>query len=391
MARRPSTSGAPKATPAAALAARLEREAPEGVVVLAGGEAWFRARGIEALVAAALPAGDPGGSLVRIDGRSKEEGEQVAAALDELRTATLFGGRRIVVVEYVEAATWHSLKAAALVGHLAEEGLRSATGSWLVLSTGLPVKGRGCVPTASMLRAGAWVIDCRPLYDAPGPWERGAAAHDHELSRFLVSRMRRAHGKRLALDDAHVLSRLVGNDLGRLEDALESLTLYLGARDAVTAADIERTVGATREDPVWRLVDAVLDGETAAALDLSSAAFERGLTDARGGITTRPEALQAIITAALHGAFRRILAGAEALARGEPEEGLAKAQGVPPFLASRFVARCRRDPARLLDLHGAFLEAETGSKGGGVPPRLATERLVVTLVRGLRRAVPTRP
>jgi hypothetical protein len=67
---------------------------------------------------------------------------------------------------------------------------------------------------------------------------------------------------------------------------------------------------------------------------------------------------------------------------------VAKAQGVPPFLAQRFLGRCRRDPALLLELHRGFIDAEAGVKGGGVPPRLAAERLVTHLVGGLAGRVP---
>jgi hypothetical protein len=290
------------------------------------------------------------------------------------------------VVENAEAATLRSLTGAAVVTHLVEEARRlGAPGARLVVSTTLPVKGRGSVATRALVEAGAWVVDCRPLYDAPAPWERGVAPYDHELARYLVTRLKRQHRKRLTVEDAHALTQLVGNDLARLDDALRSLALYAGTGETVCAKDIEATVGATREDPVWRLVDAVLDGDVATATAHVERAFDRGLADARGGLLTRPEALAAVIGGALHAAFRRVLAGAEALAAGESPEAVAKAQGVAPFLAPRFLERCGRDPARLLDLHAAFLEAEAGTKGGGVPARLATERLVVRLVTGLAR------
>jgi DNA polymerase III delta subunit len=379
---------APAATPAPRLAARLEREPLPPVVVLAGAERWFHGEGVAAILGKALPAGDPGGALVRVNARVPEERERVAGALEELRTPSLFGAGKVVVLENAEAAAGSKDRSgAAALTRLATDAARSApSGAHLVLSTALPVKGRGAVATKALLEAGAWVVDCRALYDAPAPWERGASPHDHELSRFLVTRMHRAHGKRLGLDDAHALSRLAGSELGALDDALRSLALYAGTREAVTGDDLARIVGRTREDPVWKLVDAALDGDAPTAMDLVEQAFDRGLSDARGAVTVRPEALCAMIVAALHGSFRRILGGSEALARGEEPGGIARAQGVPPFLADRFLERCRRDPGRLLDLHGAFFEAEAGVKGGGVPPRLATERLVARLARGMAAA-----
>lgn len=380
----------PAATSATQLRARLDREGLPAVAVVAGAEPWFRAAALAQLVDAALPEGDAGGALVRLDARSTDEGERVASVLDELRTPSLFSAGKVVVIANAEAATETGDRSqAAAITRIAKSGVAAAQpGALLVLVTPLPVKGRGSVQAKGLIDAGAWLIDCRALYDAPAPWERGRAPHDHELARFLVGRAQRAHGKRLSLPDAHALCRLVGSDLAALDDALKSLALYVGGREEITGKDLAETLGETREDPVWRLVDAVLDGEPVAAMGLVDAAFDRGLSDARGVAVVRPEALAAMITAALHGAYRRVLSGAEGLARGASPEEVAKAAGVPPFLSGPFLARCRRDPEALLALNRAFVAAETGTKGGGVPPRLATERLVGELVRGFAAASP---
>lgn len=371
--------------PAPRLPAALRRGAPPPVVVLAGAERWFRARGIEAIVAKVLPDGDPGGAILRLDGRQPEQRERIPGVLDELRSTSLFSSGKVVVVENPESApamAGQGRKAA--LTHLAHEAMaHPAPDAVLVLATGKGVKGRESVSTKSLLEAGAWVVDCRALYDAPGPWERGVPAHDHELARFVAQRMSQVHGKRLGLEDAHAITQRIGSDLAALDDALRSLALFVGSRDEVGAEDVHTTVGETREDPIWTLVDAVLDGDRAGALGMLAATFARGLHDARGSVSVRPEALFPQLLAALHGKFRQLLAGAEGLAQGESVAEVAKAAGVPPFLAERFGARARRDPARLLALHAAFLEAERGVKGGGVPPRVAAERLVARLVDGL--------
>lgn len=376
---------APPTLPAPRLPTELARKGPPAVVVLAGAERWFRDRGAEAIIARVLPDGDPGGAVVRLDGRQPEQREAIPGALDELRSTSLFASGKVVVIENPEGAPampGQGRKAA--LTHLAHQALEQpAPDAVLVLSTAKGVKGRESVSTKSLVEKGAWVVDCRALYDAPGPWERGVPRHDHELARFVAQRLKQVHGKRMALEDAHAVTVRVGNDLAALEDALRSLALFVGERDAVTAEDVHEAVGTTREDPVWRLVDAVLDGEREAALDLLTATFERGLHDARGAVSIRPEALFAQLVAALHANYRRLLTAAERLARGDAVAEVAKAAGVPPFLAERFGARARRDPARLVALHAAFVEAELGVKGGGVPPRLAAERLVARLVEGL--------
>jgi DNA polymerase III delta subunit len=369
------------ALPALALPRRLAEGLPP-VVVLAGADAWLRAEGLRAVLARALPHGDAGGSVTRIDARRAEDAAAVAAALDDLATPTLFGGGKVVAIENAEAATgpWHRDKRRNAVTALALAGLeRPLGGHVLVLSTSLPLRGTGAVSLDAAAKAGALVADCRALYDAPGPWERARPPHDHELARFLSERMREAHGKSLSTADAHLLSRLSGSDLGPLVDALRTLALYVGARPAVSASDVEAVVGSGRTDPAWKVTDAVLDRDLRGALDLVAQAFDHGLVDGRGGATTEAHGVNAILTASLHRQWLKALVGAEALARGDDPGTVAGQAGVPPFQADAFLRRCRRDPGDLLRRHGAFLDAEAGVKGGGVPPRLALERLVIAL------------
>ena len=122
--------------------------------VLAGAERWFRSRGVEAIVTAALPEGDPGGGLVRVDARLPEERERVARALEELRTPSLFGGGKVVVLENAEgAATAKDRSGAAALTRLATDAMRSPPpGSHLVLSTAMP---KAIVKATTL-------VNCRP-------------------------------------------------------------------------------------------------------------------------------------------------------------------------------------------------------------------------------------
>mgnify|MGYP001824591251 CR=1 FL=1 len=215
---------------------------------------------------------------------------------------------------------------------------------------------------------------------------RNAPKHDHELARFLSSRMGAVHGKRLGLEEAHLLTELVGSALGSLVDALASLALYVGDKERVTADDVHATHGARRSDPAWHLIDAVFDGNRHEAVTLRVQALARGRPDASGGPRARGDARFGYLTAARHGQYRQILAGAAALARGADAGGLARSLGGPSFKADAFLRRCRRPPPRLLDAHQAFFDAEWAVKTGRAPAAAALERLVVDL---LMRVPPT--
>jgi DNA polymerase III delta subunit len=383
-------------------------------VVLAGAEAWFRRQATELVIARVFPDGDPGGGVLRLDARDTAQREQAVGAAEELRAGSLFGAGRVVVVTNPEAlaggsgaledpdAEGDAVEAPPESGatakapaakrvrspllSLAEPALEAAVErSVLVLSTSRPVKGQGAVPLVSLVKKGALVVDCRALYDAPAPWERNAEEHDHELARHLVRRAKQAYKKTLPLQEAHALTRRIGSDLGDLEQALETLALYVGTRTALKVEDVDACFVGEREDPVWALVDAVLDGRPAEAMARLESALEQGLKDVKGVPITRPEALFPMVSGALHAGWRRVLAGAEGLARGEPEAEIVRAAGLPPFRAEAYLKRCRRDPRAWQHRNAAFLEAEEGVKGGLVPPEIALTRLVAALASGVGR------
>ena len=67
-------------------------------------------------------------------------------------------------------------------------------------------------------------------------------------------------------------------------------------------------------------------------------------------------------------------------ARARPPASAPALAGLPAFVVERVVRQvAARDPDELLARHAAFVEAEAGVRGGGVPPRLAAERLVIAL------------
>lgn len=392
------------------------------VIVLAGAERWFREAAVAAVLARVFPGGDPGGGVLRLSARDPADLVRVPTAVEELRCGSLFGEGRVVVVEHPEStgpgaavdededADEEGEPAAAAPSADASEGAAEPTakrsrsplldlalpalkaavsGSVLLLSTSRPVKGKGAVPVATLGKAGALVVDCRALYDAPGPWDRGAAEHDHELARHLVARSKVRYGKRLQAPEAHALTRRVGSDLGDLEKALETLALYVGERPAIAGTDLDACFRGEREEAVWPLVNAVLDGRLAEAVERLEGALREGLADPRGRPVNRPDALFPMLSGALLAGYRRVLMGAEMRVRGESEEAQVRAAGLPAFLGAPHVARCRRDPVAWLQRHGAFLEAELGVKSGQVPPEVALTRLVVALAAPA--GVPPRP
>lgn len=362
----------------------LRREAPPAVIVAAGPETWFRRRVVAALVAKSFPEGDPGAGIVRLDARSADDRSRIEAIDDELRGTSLFAEERLVVLEEPDAGAppgpGKPLRSTALAKRVLAA---PPPGARLVLVTERAVKGRGAVGTRALLTAGAWVVDCRRLYDGPAPWERGKNPCDHELARHLVARMKTAHQRVLSLELAHAMSQRVGNHLGRLEEVLRSLALGVPAERALAAEDVEAVCGVSREDPLWVVVEATLDGDVDRAVELIEHAYERGIHDERGHAVLQEQTIFLFLVRTLSNAFLKSFSAAEALDRGVPRADVLAASGVPSFAADAFLRRAARGAATFARLHHHLFQAETGVKNGRLPARLAGERLVAELATGL--------
>lgn len=423
---------APSAPMPGALAASTFKSAADvaPVVVLAGEEMFLAEEAVAALTRALFPQGDPGGAVVALDAGDAADAQRLPAVLEELATASLFGDGKLVIVRRAEllggrgggdededddedadddevtpppratdrdevVATRKGAAPAAPAGPATAAGRRAnpitalvksamgapVAGSVLALLTKKPVKGRGSVSADAIAKTGAALVDCRRLYDTTPPWSRGGDPTDTEVARWLVQRARARHAKSMDLRTAHALSTRAGGGLATLSKALETLAAYVGAKPSIVEADVAASVATTREDPAWVLADAVLERDVARALDLVAASFERGISDAKGRVSVRPEAIFPPLVSTLHGAWRKAMLVAEAASRGENPASLPAFAGLPGFVVERLIRQAsRRAPADLLARHRAFVTAESGVRGGGVPPRLAVERLVLALM-----------
>jgi hypothetical protein len=401
-------SSAPPPVGAVEFLDRLAKGPVPRVVVLAGEEPFLASEAVEGIRARLFPEGDPGGAVVDLDATIPDEADRAAGAIDDLRTPSLFGGGKLVVVRNPEA-TARGAPSSPDAEEEAGEGSEEADGeeperrpkaggprrpspvtdlvkraggaperAVLVVVTSKPVKGKGSVSAEAITRAGAVLVDCRRLYDTLPPWSRGGSPADTEVARWATRRAERRHGKDLAPDAVALLAGRLGSNLSAVAQALETLSAYAGTRRAIEATDVALLVGEERDDPAWAFADAVLDGDLDKALGFLESAFSRGFSDARGRVVTRPESVFPILGATLHSSYRRLLLVCEALARKEDPASVAGT--LPSFVLERVVRQAsRRDPEDLLARHGAFVEAEAGVRGGGVPPRVALERLVLAL------------
>ena len=204
------------------------------MVALFGAERFLKLKTLKALCTLVLGSGEEELGLTRYPGPSTD----FSTVMDELRTLSMFGDRRVVLIE--EADDFVTKHRAALEKYLdkpAKKGLLVLEVKTWTSSTRLAKK---------VAQIGL-DLDCSPLKPA-------------ELLKWLSEHAQSAYGKPLARDAAQTLIELRGNELGHLDQELAKLAAYAGDKAQIDRASVEKLVGGWKAETTWSMLDAVRDG-----------------------------------------------------------------------------------------------------------------------------------
>jgi DNA polymerase III delta subunit len=322
-----------------------------GVVLVLGGER-FGAR--EAV--AEILARHPELENVRLDGSTVP----IAEALDEVRTPTLLGGRRAVVVEEAGAL----LEGPALEA-LAAYAAAPVRGALLVLQAARIDRRFGA---AKALLQHARVVECDP----PRP---------EAVRAWLPERARAAHGAELAPGAAEALLARLGADRDALDAALGRLRQQVAPRTRIESKDVEEGVEEHRSPALYEAAAALEAGDLAEALRATRACFAEGLRFPDGAVQTDERAIGPILLAQLHRSWVRLARHAMLKASGAHEQEAARALGLSPGAAHHFRKRAgAHSLSRLVERHSHFVEADRALKRDGPEPRQILEMLLLRLL-----------
>jgi DNA polymerase-3 subunit delta len=193
-----------------------------------------------------------------------------------------------------------------------------------------------------------------------------------KLPDWVVGWSRARHGRAIAPDAAALLIDLVGPQLGLLDQELEKLAVAVGDKRAIGPEDVDTFVGRSRAANVFQILNAIAEGEPAAALTILGELFEEG-----------EDAL--VILGPLTFQLRKLAAAGRLVGQGQSLGSAMDDAGVPKWPAARqaFEQQLRHLGRRRLDrLTEWLIEVNLGLKGGSpLPPRLQLERLLVKLAR----------
>lgn len=280
------------------------------------------------------------------------DAKDVHRAIESANTVPMMARRRLVVLrglERLEKAGDEKPKTSP-TDALAEYLERPSPSSCLVL---VAAKIDGRRRLATVARKQDVIVACDPL-------------KPHQLPQFVRDEAKR-RGNPIAPDVASGLVDLVGTELGAVVDAVERLSLYVGAERPIDEDAVIACIARVRVGSVWGLSDALVAGDRGTALRLLDENYDprdRGLP----------------LLGILASAMRKTLKMRVLLDAGVSVDDAAKRAGVAPFKARDTAAQVRR--GSLADLERAvqvLAEADVALKGSKRPPLLVLEEAILRM------------
>ena len=320
---------------------RAGRLKPQPVYALHGDEDFLKRQVLIALRSLVLGQGDDAFGL------STHPGDKAtfAAVRDELATVPFLSPRRLVVVE--NGDPFVSQFRPQLEKYVAEP---SPSGVLVLDVKTWPANTR----LAKLLDGDATIVCKAPAAYRLPAW----------CSQWVSAR----HSKELSGEAAKLLVDLIGSEMGQLDQELAKLATYIGTATRIESEDVDKLVGNSRAENMWKIFDAIGAGNGGQALTMLDRLFEQGEEPLR-------------ILGAFSLQLRRLAQAARWNQLGQPLARALERAGVPPFATRACEQQLRHLGRRRADqLYDWLLEADQGLKGSSqLSPRTVLERLVVQL------------
>ena len=233
---------------------RLKKNGPAPAYLFLGPEAYQRERCRRALIEAALPPEDRESGFARHDLDQTE----LAAALDDARSLSLFASQRLIWIGNAEAALPRGKE---------DEGSPADLESYLRE----PVPGTVVVIEASRYDFDG---DDRPKLERAQKFYSAIQAQvefrpfSPEAARAHAQNLAKAAGLQLGLAELAMLLEATSGDASRIATEIEKLALYAGTSRKVTPDDIAALVPDAQATTIFALVNALGKGDRTRALQV---------------------------------------------------------------------------------------------------------------------------
>ncbi len=321
----------------------LEKQDPAPVYLFAGGadllvdEAW------KALLNKIVPP-----QARRFNGeRLRAEEHEAEDVLNRLRTLPMFGSRRLVMVQNVDA--WKKEQRQALLTYLERPGSKAC----LVLTAG---SRKGLEKVEAAVNRHGQVVTFPPVTGGAIPgWLQERAA---------------GYGKKMSPQAAQQLAEQVGDDLNSLESELNKLCLYVGERSQIETQDLKETVSAQRSHNVFEMLRCVGSKKPGAAVH----ALRRLILSGEAPLP---------ILALLGRQIRIMWQVKDGMERKFSPAQMAREIGIPTYTVDSYLKQAEAFTERdLYAAHAAIRRADVRMKSTSTNPALILEEVIVGLCLG---------
>jgi len=275
--------------------------------------------------------------------------------VDKARMLPMMADNRLIVVENCDS--WKAKDFNALVQYC--EGLNDKT------SLALIFKSAGNRKIFKMKNAGILRID----FARPKPWELNDYIRELGVDMKL----------KMAPDAIAVIAEMAGDDLAKVHQELEKLSIYKLGSNEVTAADAELLMGRTRHVTRWELNDFIGRRDMGAALVKMHDIFDSG---------EEPIGLLSTINMFL----KQMMSVKALMGRGLKDRGeIARVLRVPPRVAEGLLGQQKNYST--YELRRAFKlmkETDFRLKSAGMNRRLILDQLLTQIMHRTSFSPPSR-
>lgn len=187
------------------------------------------------------------------------------------------------------------------------------------------------------------------------------------LIKWIAQELRRQN-KEIEHSTAEQLAFVVGEDMHALQGELQKLAAYVGERSLIEADDVDKVCIKTSEYKVFDLSDAVASHQAAKAAQLMEDLLRSGEQ-------------RLMLIALLQRQYRQMLFAKVLAARRTPPDAIARALGVPPFVARKLQGMVSRE--KVEDIRRAYdllVDTEFEVKSGQTPEDGSLERAIYRIL-----------
>ncbi|WP_339727205.1 DNA polymerase III subunit delta [uncultured Gimesia sp.] len=315
------------------------------IVVLQGDDRYMKQEAIKVIEPLVL-GDDEDTSITRFDGKRLERELPPSALFDELKTVSMWGDKRLVIVDEAEKFV------SAFRGKL-EKYLEAPSKSSVLI---LDVKSWSkATRLAKLVTKIGLDLECKEL--------KGG-----QLAKWISDTAGQLHQKQISREAALLLVEMVGTHCGQIHQELEKLSTFVGEQPRISPDDIRAVVGGWKAETTWAMTGAVRDGHIGDALKYLDNLLVAG------------EAPQKIL-GGLTFVWRKYFKATQLAVQGIPLKQALKDAGVFPRdvdSSDRYLRRLSRQRAEKIS-HW-LLETDLNLKGNSrLAPRLELERLLFLL------------